>query len=274
MAKTYSLVSRRWMIKTLPAVFAAARRRLGAETSDQSAFQVRAVPLFCREDGKLKRVLAASFKSPVDPAGRIEISAAGRTTRIELRNARRSGSRVLLPVEAPEQDAVLSCVYRAGNKSLETRVKVEPERHWTLYLVHQCHHDLGYDDLPSKVRPAFLKELDDAVVYARQTSNLPEEARFKWNIEISSVLQDYRRLRDPKAFAEVVELLKYGSLELGALYTNLQTELLTVEPLHRAVHYATAAAKELGIQVQAAALDDVPGFTWAMADVFHRSGIR
>src|SRR6202043_3746594 len=100
MVKTYSLVSRRWMLKTLPAALAAARGRLGAETSDPSVLQGRAVPLFCREDGKLKRVLAASFNPPVDPSGRIEISGAGRTTRIELRNARRSGSRVLLPVDA------------------------------------------------------------------------------------------------------------------------------------------------------------------------------
>lgn len=268
-------LSRRFFLKAVPGVFLVPAWLTSAEVLSPAAFQVRATPLFMRQGSKLKQMLSATIKDADYQDGFVEVSAGGRAARIQLWNAHRSGTRVLLPVEPPEQETSFQCVYRDAVRNHETLISVQPERHWTIYVVHGSHHDLGYDALPSEMRAGFVRVLDEAVRCCKETRARPPEARFKWNIEVSFLLEDYRKARSAEAFREVMDLVKAGSMEAGALYANLQTDLLAVEPLCRSVRYTTSTlAKEFDLNVQTAILDDVPGFTWGLAEVLARSGIR
>jgi alpha-mannosidase len=260
--------SRRSFVGLLPGAL------LAASDSEARDFQLQPTPLFMKEGGRLKRMLSATIRDCSFETATVSITAAGRRTEVALRNARRSGPRVLLPIDPPEQDTVYECVYRDDRRTREARVRVDPEKLWKLFVVHNSHQDPGFLKLPSEFRAEFLTILDEAVDYCERLRGLPDGARFKWNIEVSYLLEDYRKARSERAFRKVIELLKSGMMEAGAFYCSIQSDPLSLEVMERLVHHATALGKDFGFKVQAAILDDVPGFSWGMAGAMARAGVR
>jgi alpha-mannosidase len=234
--------------------------------ADPAEFQVRPTALFNR---KLQRVLAATIRDPNWCAGTVEYRTPAGAATIELRTAVAAGDRVLLPVDMPEAGGVCDCTYRNGAKVWHTRCHVQPERRWTVWLVHHSHQDMGFDNLPSKLRANYVAYLDEAVALCRKNIS------FKWNIEVSYLVEDYRKARGEEKFRELMDLVRSGAMEIGAFYDSSQTECLTLEPLHRLVHYAAVhLAREFNLKVRSAILTDVPGFAWGLADVMANSGVR
>lgn len=61
----------------------------------------------------------------------------------------------------------------------------------------------------------------------------------------------------------------------GGLYCSTQTDFMSLESLHRSVHYATnRLERQFGVNLEGVILDDVNGFTWRLVEVMAKSGLK
>ncbi|HYA48561.1 MAG TPA: glycoside hydrolase family 38 C-terminal domain-containing protein, partial [Burkholderiales bacterium] len=152
-------------------------------------------------------------------------------------------------------------------------INLKPQRKWTVDLFHHSHTDIGYTELQTRVAANHADYLDSVIDYCHQTDGYPNDARFRWNIEVSWSLQQFLKTRPEARVRELVELLKAGRVELSGLYLN-QSDGFSHEELIRSVDFARDFAKANGFDVVSAMNDDVTGFSWALPQVFRQAGVK
>jgi hypothetical protein len=104
------------------------------------------------------------------------------------------------------------------------------------------------------------------------TEDYPEEARFRWNIEIAWAFENYVKSRPENKVRELVELIKAGRVELGAWYVQL-SDAFAHEELIRAAARAKELGRDHGFKVTCAMNNDVTGFSWAVPQILVRAGV-
>jgi len=238
------------------------------------SFQVRLSHLYLQEGKQLRQVLLVDAPQ-ADATATVEAVIGRRSERFELNQVRKILGQYYLPITPVEQEGFAQFALKSGAKTFETSLHVRPPRRWTVYLIHNSHQDPGFLDLPSKLRARFIPFIDDAMRFCQETQGWPEGSQFKWNIEVSYLLEDYRKARGDEKVRQVMDWIKKGRMTIGGLYCSMDTDFMSLETLHRAVYYSTnRLAREFGINVEGAILDDANGFTWGLVEVLSKSGVR
>lgn len=255
---------------SLPAISAAVQ-----VLPPDNGFQVRLSHLHVQEGRQLKQILITNTP-PVGSSATIEVLIGKRSEKFVLMRVRKISDQYYLPIMPVEQNETARFILKSDDgKTSETSLEVLPVRRWKVFLIHNSHADPGYLDLPSKVRARFVPFIDDAMKFCEETRDWPDDAQFRWNIEVSYLVEDYRKARDVERVRQVAQWIKKGRLAIGGLYCNTQTDFMSLETLHRTVYYATnRLTREFGIDCEGVILDDVPGFTWGLIEVMTKSGLR
>ena len=162
---------------------------------------------------------------------------------------------------------------RIGTTVLSREITLAPQRRWSVYLFHHSHTDIGYTEFQTRVAQNHVEYLDSVIDYCRQTDAYPDDARFRWNIEISWALQNFIRTRPEADVRALADLIRAGRVELSGLYLN-QSDGFSHEELLRSVDLAREYARTYGFEVRSAMNNDVTGFSWALPQVFAQAGIR
>ena len=105
--------------------------------------------------------------------------------------------------------------------SLSREIVLAPARHWSVYLFHHSHTDIGYTELQLRVARNHVEYLDSVIKYCRETEGYPDDAKFRWNIEIAWPLENFIRTRPEADVKALVALIKAGRVELSALYLQV-----------------------------------------------------
>jgi len=150
----------------------------------------------------------------------------------------------------------------------------QPQRHWEVYVVHNSHHDLGYTDLPSNVLREHDCFLDEVIDFCAQTTDWPEESRFRYVIEQGWSVLHYIEHRPPNAVGRLVRLLREGRIEVTALFGNETSELCGHEEQIRLLYPSFRLKRRFGVPIRTAELNDIPGVSWGLASVLAGAGIR
>jgi alpha-mannosidase len=161
----------------------------------------------------------------------------------------------------------------APASSPAVEMTLSPARRWTVDLFHHSHTDIGYTELQSRVIQNHLEYLDSVIDYCHQTDAYPDDAKFRWNIEVSWALENYRAMRPEAKFRELVDLIRAGRVELSGIQVN-GSDLFAHEEIIRAVENPCALGRRYGFPVRAAMNDDVTGFDWALPQIFRQNGVR
>jgi alpha-mannosidase len=245
-----------------------------AAPADKLKFEVRPTIFFIEEKGALKQKLDIAVDNP-GPAisAQLEIKLPKKTLTFTLEKI--AAGKSVIPVFIPEvqQASKTGFVLKAGKTTLKADVALSPQRKWTLYLLPHSHNDIGYTDLQTRVTKNHLEYLDAVIDFCRATNDYPDEAKFRWNIEVSWALQAYLKNRPPDKVAELVALLKSGRVELSGWYVN-QSDLFSHEELIRAALVAKTLSRTYGFPLQCAMNNDVTGFSWAAPQVLSQIGVR
>ena len=177
---------------------------------------------------------------------------------------------------APVVPAPTTMAFRVsvGSVTADHRQAWQPARRWVVHVVQLSHHDAGYTDLASHVLMQHDDWLDAAIDMAAATARAPDEARFRLVVEQSWSLRHYLHRAPPARAAAMVDLLRRGDVELTALCGNLTTELCGHETLVRAVYPSLTLARDLGLALVSAEHNDIPGFSWGLAQVLVEAGVR
>jgi alpha-mannosidase len=238
------------------------------------SFDATPTVFFVRDGDGLKQLLTVNVDNSGAPAaGVLSIRIDGRDLSFPLDPIPQGKSS--FPVAIPEIAKSVEATFtlKANGLAVKKDIPLKPERKWNVYLFHHSHTDIGYTELQSRVGQNHLEYLDSVIDYCRQTDGYPDDAKFRWNIEVSWALEYYRAARPESKFKELVDLIKAGRVELSGLQLNV-SDCFAHEEIIRAVENPVALGRRYGFDVRAAMNDDVTGFAWALPQIFAQNGVR
>jgi hypothetical protein len=136
-------------------------------------------------------------------------------------------------------------------------------------LVCLEHLDVGFTASPQEVARREKEHLDHAVALCK------ERPDFRWTVESIWQLEQWlARTPEKSARDEFVALVKEGRIEVEAGYANLHTGVMDAELVLRSFEPADAVRRELGITIDSAVQDDVPGFCALLPTAMQGSGVN
>ncbi|MGL6227359.1 MAG: polysaccharide lyase family protein [Thermoguttaceae bacterium] len=183
---------------------------------------------------------------------------------------------VALPVS--EADSVksmqINVVLDVQGRKIDAKTELQPERKWEVHLIHQTHLDVGYTHTQVAVLERQVQSIRDALKYIEETKDYPEEAKFRFHPEgMWAVEEFFKRASDSEKEA-FVKAARNKDLHLDGMYAQAMTGMYNDEELFELFSEALRFAKKYDIEIDSAMQTDVPGYTWGLASVLGKCGIK
>ena len=180
---------------------------------------------------------------------------------------------VLVPVVTAETP-VTATLQVGGQVVAQCRWMHRPVRPWTVYVLPHSHVDIGYTQIQTDVEKRQIANIRRGIELAEQTKDNPVGSRFKWNAEVLWAVESYMNTASPEEKQRLVGAVRSGQVGLDALYGNELTGLCRPEELLRLAAYATRLGGQCGVNVEAAMISDVPGYTWGTVAALAHAGVK
>ena len=230
-----------------------------------------------RDGAAAKQIVQVIVDYPGPEGGEAAVKAwvAGKPCDLAMTSLSLKPGRNVFEARVPEavKPAKARFEVKVGTAVLSREITLLPPRRWSVYLFHHSHTDIGYTELQTRVAQNHVEYLDSVMDYCRQTDAYPDDAKFRWNIEISWALQNFIGTRPEADVRALADLIRAGRVELSGLYLN-QSDGFSHEEIIRSVDLAKQYARTYGFEVRSAMNNDVTGFSWALPQVFTKAGIR
>jgi len=200
----------------------------------------------------------------------IEVSGKTKKSKIDL------GYNIIrLSVPAVEEEKTIKIKIKIDDQLVQTEnFLINPVKKKTIYLLHHSHVDIGYTHVQTEVEKMQCDFLEQAIELGEKTKNYPEEAQFTWNSEVLWAVDSYLRKSSPEKRKKLIEAVKQGWIGLDALYANELTGLCRAEELIQLLDCARNISKKYKINIDAAMITDIPGYTLGIVPVLVQSGIK
>jgi len=256
-----------------------ARAAAGAPVTPISKPWLDVVPtvFLVRDGAAAKQIVQVIVDYPGPEGGEAAVKAwvAGKPCDLAMTSLSLKPGRNVFEARVPEavKPAKARFEVKVGTAVLSREITLLPPRRWSVYLFHHSHTDIGYTELQTRVAQNHVEYLDSVIDYCRQTDAYPDDAKFRWNIEVSWALQNFIRTRPEADVRALADLIRAGRVELSGLYLN-QSDGFSHEEIIRSVDLAKQYARTYGFEVRSAMNNDVTGFSWALPQVFTQAGIR
>ncbi|HTK80775.1 MAG TPA: glycoside hydrolase family 38 C-terminal domain-containing protein [Bacteroidota bacterium] len=203
-------------------------------------------------------------------------------TRITHDTLRVGGNIFFVPVESVSSDRTILVSFTSGDgEAVRSSVVNKPVKPRTIFLISHTHNDIGYTDLQPNVEKKQWQNLDQALELIRQTDSYPDEAKFRWNIEILWPIESYIRNATAEKKEEVRRAVQEGRLGLNALFVNPLTGLAGPVEMSHFTDYSWKLSREFDFDWKTeranfatATVSDIPGFTWGIVTALSRAGVR
>jgi len=159
------------------------------------------------------------------------------------------------------------------------RIKLRPEKKWTIYAVFQTHLDLGWTDRKDKVISS-LKEMtaNIATDLCRRFAGNPPGERFVWTCECSAALRLAWEGGEASEKEELRHWIREGLIQCCALPYSFHSGVMSKDLMVRALKQSLGLREELGVaeylDLSVAQQCDVPGQSWVLPDVLAEYGIK
>ncbi|MFC2125789.1 glycoside hydrolase family 38 C-terminal domain-containing protein [Bacteroidota bacterium] len=161
-----------------------------------------------------------------------------------------------------------------GRTPIIREVILKPVRHFEVYFLPHSHVDIGFTHKQDEVARLQWKNLDLALDLIQQTADYPEGSKYKWNAEISWVLDGYLKQASEEQRKMLIDAVRNGDIGVDALYASTLTGLQREEELYHNTSFANKMIKEYGFDIQSAMITDVPGYTWGIVPGLSQTGIK
>lgn len=242
------------------------RRGVTGEEFEFCGWTIRAgdLPLFDRELRQCLRVVARGDGPPV----RVSIAVGEHVVAAGPLDT----GRLFVPETSSAVDATL--VLEASGETLRRPLRIEPQRKWSVFVVHHSHLDIGYTDLQGDVMRHHLAYLDHALDLAAKTDGWPDDAQFRWNVESLLPLERWLATRPAAAVDELSARVRSGRFEVCALPFGTNVEALSVDELARLLWPADELRETRGFPIVSAMQTDVPGAPLGLPAALAGTGVK
>lgn len=241
-----------------------------------AALEYACLPLFRRGAGGLEQIVR--FRCGEVAAGlRLRLEDEGRGTVSSGHLAGQAGRAVaeLAVAEVAEDRPLRLVVEEPGGHEVTCRqVVVSAQRKWSVSVVHHSHLDVGYTDPQRLVLSNHQQYLDSVLDLVKATSDWPDDARFRWNVEVNWPLEQWFAARGDHDRRAMVEAIRAGSIGVGALALNMHSEACSIEELYEMVRFAVELRRREGLELTGAMQTDVPGGVPGLVEVLADAGVR
>lgn len=264
----------------------AAVRQMYVETTDATALETPAgsirvsnLPLFRHAPDGTSLQQAIRLRLPAcdkEEAVEASILLRGSATPTDTALATLTGEPQSLLLFVPEVDteAETFVTVRIGDEEHSVRHLVTPQKKFSVHLVHQSHYDIGYTDPQSTVLESQLAFIDYALDLATLTDDWPDDAQFRWNIEVNWPLKQWLRTRPKARRDELLRRIAEGRVEVHALPFSMHSEAYSQDELAQQLVFARELREEWGVEIVSAMQTDVPGCTLGLSTLLTDAGIR
>lgn len=205
------------------------------------------------------------------PAKEATLSSGGMTQTVDLKPGRQTVEFGIVPVTKTGNVRVDAT---AGRLRAEATGRTQPVRPWTIYLFPHSHVDVGYTDLQSNVLKMHERNLEDAATVAEESRDNPDDAKFRFNVEATWVLDRYLATATPIEKERLLKALRQGSISVSGGYANLLTGVMHPEEMMQGFRYSRILGDRLGLAFDTASQTDVPGVSWGDVVALHEAGIK
>ena len=248
-----------------------------AASAEKPRIDVVPTALLVRDGASVKEVVQVIVEHPGPGPAECSVKAwiAGKPVDLGSASLSLKPGRNVFEARVPEIAKAVKARFevKIGTAVLSREITLIPQRRWSVYLFHHSHTDIGYTELQSRVVQNHVDYLDSVIDYCRETEAYPDDAKFRWNIEISWALENFVRTRPESEVRALVDLIRAGRVELSALYLQL-SDAFAHEEIVRTVDAAREFARRYGFDVRSAMNNDVNGFAWSLPQIFSQDGVR
>lgn len=138
-----------------------------------------------------------------------------------------------------------------------------------VFVVPLSHLDIGFTASPPEVADQHREYTERALQFL---VNVPS---IRWNVESVWQLEQWLATHPAESDRSLLKhLFEQGQLGIGASYANMHSSLMTGEEMLRMFYPAARIEQELGVDLDTAVMNDVPGFAWYMPQALASSGVR
>jgi hypothetical protein len=134
--------------------------------------------------------------------------------------------------------------------------------------------DIGYTHPQEETIRKQWRNLEAAMDLIEATKDQPEETRFKWNPEVTWVIETWLEQADDAERERFVQYVQDGSIGLDALFGNMLTGLCRPDELMQAFSYKHDLEKMTGVPIDSAMITDVPGYSWGFVAAMSTNGVK
>ena len=180
---------------------------------------------------------------------------------------------LLLPQIGLEKTDTIIASLQIGEETISREVIVPAMRHWTVYIYPHSHVDIGYTNTQENVEFIHKRNLDVAMDLAEKTANYPEDARFRWNPEVTWPIERYLNSEPPEKKKRLMEAIKKGYISVDAGYVSTNTSASSDEELLQLFSFSKKIEKETGKEVKTMVQVDIPGVSWGVVSAANQLGI-
>jgi len=245
-----------------------------AHMSEGLTLEIEPTPLVFRDDQTrlvLLRTMLDGNATPVN--GMVHVDYEGAPREYAVKTSDYTADGWPLRVAEPAAPVLLHVGFDTEpGKRLEAQFQLEPAKQWTFYMTPHTHYDIGYTEPQPEVIERLAHETNDAIQFCEDTADWPAESRYRWTLEVTS-LADHFIKQYPQQVDRLMKLVHEGRIEICGFYLNMPTELTGHEETIRCLYYAQELRERYGVRIDTVMLDDVPGYTWALADLLVDAGM-
>ncbi|MDR1445236.1 MAG: hypothetical protein LBI94_10195 [Treponema sp.] len=147
-------------------------------------------------------------------------------------------------------------------------------RHWTVYVIHHSHTDIGYTDRQEKIERCHVDFIAQAVQILDDfhSGQHPEYRGFVWQCENFWQVKNFYAHTGPELQQKFEAYVKSGEIGLSGNYANM-TELIDAPTLRSRLLQARRYADDRGLPLRCGMSADINGFSWGYADALYDAGI-
>lgn len=176
------------------------------------------------------------------------------------------GEYIIGTMEVPAFDSPQSYELTVAGKTSSGTIK--PEKRWKLFVGLKIHNDVGFTDYQPNVEELDARNTDRVMAL---TAKYP---RYKFNLEVAWLADNYTRLRIPPRAADLMKLVGQNRIGIGAFYLNLPTGVCSAEELFRSLYVAEKFRREHNAPITTACLVDTPSQCWSVPSYLAAAGIK
>jgi len=153
-------------------------------------------------------------------------------------------------------------------------LKRRPVPAFEVHLLPHSHVDIGFTHRQEEVMEMQWAAFEKAMELGEKTKDYPEEARFKWNVEVLWAVEGYLDQADQAAKERFIQAIHSGTIGLDALFAGMLTGIQKPEELMKNTFYAHELADKYNLTIETAMTTDVPGAQWGFVPALYHNGVK